>query len=90
MGVIKEAYERYEHIGAVLPTIGYRPGQLRALEETIRATPCDAVVLGTLCDLTRVIRIDKPVVKVRYDIRELTKPDLADVIGRFLAERGLT
>ncbi len=89
VGVIREAYERYKHIGAVLPTIGYRPGQLRALEETIRATPCDAVVLGTLCDLARVIRIDKPVVRVRYDIRELTRPDLADVIGRFLAERGL-
>ena len=89
VGVIKEAYEKYEHMKEVLPTIGYRPSQLKALEETIRATPCDAVLLGTLCDLTRIIRIDKPVARVRYEIEELTKPDLADIIGRFLSERGL-
>ncbi len=89
VGIIKEAYEEYPHMREVVPTIGYREGQVRDLETTINAVPCDTVILGTLCDLTRIMRIDKPVVHVRYEIREITKPDLADIIERFLAERGL-
>ena len=89
VGIMREAYEEYPHMKEVLPTIGYRPEHLRDLEATINAVPCDAVVLGTLCDLTRLIRIEKPVVRVEYEIRELTKPDLEDIITRFLAERGL-
>ena len=89
VGIIKEAYEEYPHMKEVVPTIGYRDEQIRDLEATINAVPCDAVVLGTLCDLTRIMKIDKPVVYVSYEIRELTKPDLADIIGRFLAEKGL-
>ncbi len=89
VGIIKEAYEEYPHMKEVVPTMGYRDEQVRDLEATINAVPCDAVVLGTLCDLTRIMRINKPVVYVSYEIRELTKPDLADIIGRFLAEKGL-
>ena len=89
VGIIKEAYEEYPHMKEVVPTMGYRDEQVRDLEATINAVPCDAIVLGTLCDLTRIMRINKPVVYVSYEIRELTKPDLADIIGRFLAEKGL-
>jgi len=89
VGIIKEAYEQYPHMKEVLPTIGYTPEQVRDLEKTINAVPCDTVILGTLCDLARMIRIEKPVVYVRYEIRELTKPDLADIIGDFLAGKGL-
>ena len=89
VGVIKEAYEENPHMKEVLPTIGYKPEHIKDMEATIRAVPCDAVVLGTLCDLTRLMRIDKPVVRVDYEVRELAKPDLAEILGRFLAERGL-
>ncbi|RLI14006.1 GTPase [Candidatus Bathyarchaeota archaeon] len=89
VGVIKEAYEKYPHMREVLPTIGYTGEQVRDLETTINAVPCDAVLLGTLCDLAKMIRIEKPVAYVRYEIREITKPDLADIIGRFLADKGL-
>ncbi|RLI11526.1 GTPase [Candidatus Bathyarchaeota archaeon] len=89
VGIIKEAYEKYKHMKEVVPTIGYRPEQVKALEATINAVPCDTVILGTLCDLTRMVRINKPVVRVEYDIRELTRPTIKEVVERFLAERGL-
>lgn len=50
------------------------------LEKTIEATPCDVVIIGTPIDLRRVIKIDKDAVRVRYEIEEMTKPDLEDVI----------
>ncbi len=89
IGIIKEAYEQYPHMGPVVPTIGYRPEHIKDLEATINAAPCDTVLLGTLCDLTRFMRLEKPVAYVSYEIKERTKPDLADIINRFLAEKGL-
>ena len=89
VGIIREAYEEYPHMREVLPTIGYRDEHLRDLEASINAVPCDTVLLGTLCDLKRIIRIEKPVAYVEYEVRELGRPTLEDVITRFLSERGL-
>lgn len=67
VGSLKEVYERYPHIGNVLPAMGYSEDQVRDLEETIRRSPCDAVVIATPTDLRRKIRIDQPTVRVSYD-----------------------
>jgi predicted GTPase len=82
---IAATYEKYPSTGALLPAMGYGEEQMRDLEATIAATPCDTVIIGTPIDLRRVIRIGKPSVRVRYVLDEVTKPDLEEVVTRFLA-----
>jgi len=67
VGSLKEVYERYPHIGHVLPAMGYSEEQVKDLEETIQRSVCDAVVIATPTDLRRKIRIDQPTVRVTYD-----------------------
>jgi len=59
------------------------------LEATINATDCDAVVIGTPIDLRRILDIDKPSTRVFYDLQEIGKPDLDDVLEQFMADQGL-
>ncbi|MEW6046417.1 MAG: cyclic 2,3-diphosphoglycerate synthase, partial [Bacillota bacterium] len=78
VGSIREAFARYPHLQDILPAMGYGEDQVRELEETIRATPVDVVVIGTPIDLRRIIALEKPAVRVRYDLKERTRPTLAD------------
>ena len=71
VGSILATYEKYPNAKAILPAMGYGPEQIAELEETIRNTDCDVVVVGTPIDLTRVLKIDKPAVRVRYDLEEM-------------------
>jgi predicted GTPase len=80
VGSIKRTYEKYPHLGRVLPAMGYGEKQIRELEKTVDAVKCDSVVLGTPIDLRRIMNINKPTVRVRYEIRETTKPTLDDII----------
>ncbi|MGC9209429.1 MAG: GTP-binding protein [Nitrososphaeria archaeon] len=70
VGSIADVYRKYPHMGKVLPALGYSRFQLKELEETINLTPADAVVLGTPANLTLFIKIERPVVFVRYEARE--------------------
>lgn len=81
VGKLVDTFATYPGIGVVLPAMGYGDEQVKDLEATIRSVPCDAVVIGTPIDLTRIIRIDQPNVRVRYDLQEIGKPDLADVLA---------
>lgn len=83
---IAETFKKYPATGALLPAMGYGDGQMKDLEATINHTPADAVIIGTPVDLRRVIRIRKPSVRVQYSLEETTKPDLADVINKFLVK----
>jgi predicted GTPase len=74
------------HIGPVLPAMGYDTEQLHDLERTIAAVPCDVVVIGTPADLTRVVRFDRPVRRVGYELREVGSPTLADVLEPLAAQ----
>ena len=78
----------YPGIGMLLPAMGYGDEQVRDLEATINRVPCDTVVIGTPIDLTRLVRIDRPTVRVRYDLQEIGRPTLADVLAP-LVERAL-
>lgn len=82
-GSIKRIFEKYPHIGKVLPAVGYGEEQIKDLEDTINAANCDVVVIGTPIDLTKVMNIDKPTTRVRYELQEITKPNLEDVIESF-------
>jgi predicted GTPase len=82
VGSILETYERYPNTGALLPAMGYGEAQVAELEGTIDNTPCDLVLVATPIDLRRVVRIDKPVQRVRYEIEEIGRPNLADVLAQ--------
>jgi predicted GTPase len=76
VGTIRETYEKYPGIGQLLPAMGYGEQQVRDLEQTINATDCDAVVIGTPIDLSRFVRIDKPSTRVKYDLGQEAKDQL--------------
>jgi len=77
---ITKTYEKYPRIGTLLPAMGYGDKQVKDLEKTINATKCDSVVIGTPIDLAKIIKINKPSVRVRYDLQEIGYPALADVL----------
>lgn len=70
VGSIRATYAKYPNATGILPAMGYSDEQIAELEETIRRTPADVVVVGTPIDLRRVLKIDKPAVRVRYELRE--------------------
>ncbi|MEB3772471.1 MAG: cyclic 2,3-diphosphoglycerate synthase [Desulfurococcales archaeon] len=84
VGIIKKMYEKYPHMGPVLPSTGYSPEQLRDLEETIKRVPADTVILGTPADITRLINMDKTTVKVTYRIEVVEGPTIQEIVDDFL------
>lgn len=87
VGSIKDIFVRYPQLGPVLPAMGYSTEQMAELEQTINAVPCDVVIFGTPIDLRHFMQINKPAVRVRYELREVGKPDLDDVVRKFLTKR---
>ncbi len=85
VGVIKELYKKYPHMKEVLPSTGYTPEQLRDLEETINKAEVDAVVMGSPADVTRLINIKKPVVRVSWELKVLEGPSIGELIDDFLS-----
>ncbi|MEM4729309.1 MAG: cyclic 2,3-diphosphoglycerate synthase [Thermoplasmata archaeon] len=86
IGSIKSTYEAYPHLGAILPAMGYTDPQCEELEQVINSAPCDLVISGTPIDLSRAIKVKKPIVRVRYELQEIGKPDLKEVIDKFIAK----
>jgi predicted GTPase len=84
VGSIRDTYAAYPATGPVLPAMGYGEEQVQELAETIRQTPADLVVIGTPVDLAKLVPLDKPSVRVRYELEELGEPSLTDVLTRFL------
>ena len=85
VGSIKETFEKYPHLGPVLPAMGYGERQMKELEETINACDCDVVVLGTPTDLRRYLKLNKPAVRVTYEIEEVSKPSLKEILEEFMS-----
>lgn len=83
VGTIKETFEKYPGIGILLPAMGYSDQQIKDLEETINKVPCDAVIIGTPIDLTKLVKIKKPVVRVEYNLKEISKPTLEELLKKF-------
>jgi predicted GTPase len=84
VGSIRETYAQYSHLGSILPAVGYGERQIAELKETIDATPCDVVLIGTPIDLRRVMRVDKPTVRVKYELQVLAPVCLEEVLDDFL------
>jgi len=77
---IAATYEKYPKTGPILPAMGYGEAQTRDLEETINGSDVDMVVIGTPIDLSRIIKINKPSQRVRYELQEIGQPTLKDVL----------
>jgi predicted GTPase len=80
VGSIKATYGKYPTTGNVLPAMGYGEEQMKELEQTIANADVDLVIIGTPIDLTRVIKIDKPSQRVRYELQEIGQPTLEDIL----------
>jgi len=89
VGRLTETFEIYPNIGTVLPAMGYGEQQLRDMETTINNTECEAVVIGTPIDLSRIIKIDKPHTRVYYNLQEIGRPDLTGVLDDFVKKHEL-
>jgi len=87
VGSIKETYEKYTQLEVILPAMGYSPKQLKELEETINAVPADLVIVATPINLGKILKINKPYVRVKYELQEIGKPDLEDIIKEFFEKR---
>jgi predicted GTPase len=83
VGSLRDVYKRYP-LEIVIPAMGYSDRQIKELEDTINKIDCDAVVIGTPVNLQKFIKIDKPSVRVSYDIKEIGKPTLDDIVSNFL------
>jgi predicted GTPase len=77
---IKATYEKYPKTGPILPAMGYGEAQTRDLEATINASDVDLVIIGTPIDLKRIIKINKPTQRVRYELQEISQPTLEDIL----------
>ena len=89
VGRLADTFEAYPDIGVLLPAMGYGEQQLRDLEATINRTECDSVVIGTPIDLSRIIKIDKPSTRVYYELQEIGRPTLTDVLEDFIDKHNL-
>ncbi len=87
---ISETFRKYPGTGTLLPAMGYGNKQVKDLEATINKVDCDTVIIGTPIDLRRVVKIKKPSVRVRYELAEITKPGLKEILEGFLAEHKLS
>jgi len=85
VGSIKATFEKYTHVTEVLPAMGYGDKQMRELEQTINASDCDLVLIGTPIDLGKLLKIDKPSMRVRYELgqhaTETLKQEVAKVVS---------
>jgi predicted GTPase len=86
VGSIADTFARFPHLGRVLPAMGYGPDQIRELEESIRRTDCDTVVIATPVDLAQIITIRQPSCRVSYEFQERAGPSLREVLGPVIAK----
>ncbi|RCK78452.1 MAG: hypothetical protein OZSIB_1372 [Candidatus Ozemobacter sibiricus] len=83
VGTMVETLQKYPNIGDIIPAMGYGKKQMADLEKTINAVSCDLVVSATPIDLTRVIKIKKPHLRVRYELQEIGEPGLDSILKEF-------
>ena len=84
VGSIKETFEKYSHLEKILPAMGYGEEQIRDLEKTINLADCDVVLAATPIDLKRIIKVNKPIIRVRYGVGEEAEKELEKIIEEFL------
>ncbi len=87
VGSIISTYQKYPKTGQILPAMGYGEAQVRDLEATINRAEVDMVISATPIDLTRIIKVNKPMQRVRYELQEIGKPTLEDILKEKFARK---
>ena len=89
VGTIKETFQKYPETGPILPAMGYSDNQIKDLETTINSVPCDTVIVATPANLSNLLQISKQkkVVRVSYELQEIGKPNLEEVIEEWLLKK---
>jgi predicted GTPase len=87
VGSIRGTYERFTHLTTLLPAMGYSAIQRHELEETINRVPADLVLVATPVDLGAILRLNKPCVRVGYEVEERSRPTIAEILAQFTAHR---
>ena len=82
VGSIAATFRKYPGIGTLLPAVGYGEKQMNELKQTIDKVDCDLVLIATPIDLRRTIHFEKPALRVTYELQEIGKPDLDDVLAK--------
>lgn len=85
-GTLQDTFDEYPHIGTLLPAMGYSPEQIQDLEDTINRSDCDLVISATPIDLTRLVKIAKPIVRIRYEYKDNDQPTLEQVLTERLKD----
>lgn len=86
VGSIQALYTKFPHIGNLVPAMGYYPEQLKEFEQTIARSECDAVIIGTPFNLRRLLKVDKPCAKVSYELADMEKPALSDLVNAWIQD----
>jgi predicted GTPase len=84
VGSIADTFEKYPQTEQVLPAMGYGDAQIADLEATIKATPCDLVLIATPIDLRRLVSFDVPAMRVTYELQEVGQPTLEAPLRAFV------
>ena len=79
-GTLKEVFERYPHMGHLLPAMGYSAQQRKDLEDTINSSDAEVVLVATPIDLRKICSLDKPAVRASYELEEISHPTIAEVL----------
>ncbi|UCE60748.1 MAG: hypothetical protein JSU63_03155 [Phycisphaerales bacterium] len=87
VGSIKATYRKYSHMEEILPAMGYGDKQMKELERTINAVKCDVVLIGTPIDLGKLLKINKPSIRVRYELGKAASNALVDEVKRVVRRR---
>jgi len=85
-GSIRSTYESYPHLTNLLPAMGYSSSQRQELEDTINAVPCDLVLVATPIDLSHIIKITKPYLRVTYEVEEVGPARIPELVRKFVQE----
>ncbi len=83
VGIYKDTFKKYSHLTEVLPTMGYGHQQVKDLQDTISRVDCDSVIIATPADIRRIIKFSKPTAMVSYELKELTKPGIEEVLQSY-------
>ncbi len=88
MASIAATYQKYPNAKGILPAMGYGAAQIKDLEATIDATPCDVVLSATPIDITRVLKVNKPMTRATYELAEVNKGQLEAAVKKALGIGG--
>ena len=86
VGSIVETFKKYQHLSNVLPAVGYGKKQIKELEKTINNSDCELVLSGTPIDITRILKSDKTIIRIKYGVGEETTKELEKIADNFIKQ----